>query len=777
MQGKFTELLKRLRANDLTLTDINLWDNDIRDEGIKDIVEALKDNRVLGRISLGKNNISNVGAKEIAGLIKVNPTLADINLWENNIGDPGTKEIAKALKVNRTLYSIDLGSNNITDVGATDIAEALETNQTLSFIDLWGNKISIALKGRIGALCGKNAELRNGLIKAIEKGDLLEVKAKLKAGVSVFACDFKGDNLLHLATTHNQLEIAEYLLSEIGKYRSDPLSSKNYDAKTPLMLAEAKKNDAMTVLLQEQGEQWISEQLEKILAFSTQTKIFARAKYDYEPESSEELGFKQGDKLTILTITESGWWEAELNNRIGKVPASFIEIEKSLELEPKLVKPANAKVHQTGKKEAKPMLTKPIVPTKKVSKTTVKLPNRKAIPIKGMQAIPALALYDYTAQRSNELSFKKGDSLSILEQPFGGWWPAKLHNQQGEVPSNYLQLETLPPIPKSKPMSDKFGIDITRLNYRDLEFIKYESKCVILGQGAFGVVYKGTYHGNTVAIKQLTQDPNEQILEELFNEVSVMQSVDSPYTVHCYGMTIAPYALVMACMAGDLYNLLHNPENSIDWMFCYKLCQEISSGIAYLHEKDIVHGDLKSPNVLLDEKGQAKIADFGSSKIRVFTLDIAATLFGKKVGGSYNYIAPELLQELKIVKVPDIASTHGNKEIITGFSPGAKTTKASDIYSLGILLGEITTRQVPFWEQLRGKNKVSLIQFKQLICEQGMYPDHNSNTLPRLKGIIQHCWFKAPQKRPPVLEVLSEIKAEASTLTPEFGNTLIPKLT
>jgi serine/threonine protein kinase len=194
---------------------------------------------------------------------------------------------------------------------------------------------------------------------------------------------------------------------------------------------------------------------------------------------------------------------------------------------------------------------------------------------------------------------------------------------------------------------------------------------------------------------------------------------------------------------GTLFHFLADSTKELSWEICYQLSIDISSGMAFLHGKSIVHGDLKSLNVLLDINYRAKIADFGQAKIHVEN----ATLLGSTVGGSLNYLAPELLERLQVL---------GNGQI--SFQHGAKTTEYSDIYSYGLVLWEITTRSAPFVEQA----KKPLAEFQKFICQNNGREEHDPATeSTKLREVINLCWFKNPESRPKVAKCLEAIEEEA----------------
>jgi len=114
---------------------------------------------------------------------------------------------------------------------------------------------------------------------------------------------------------------------------------------------------------------------------------------------------------------------------------------------------------------------------------------------------------------------------------------------------------------------------------------------------------------------------------------------------------------------GSLYDMLHNDTMPIDDTLILPILRDITQGVRFLHAADpqVVHGDLKAANILVDAKFRAKVSDFGLSQ-------------KKNIGGTGTpfWMAPELLR----------------KE--------SSNTTASDVYSFGILLYEVYSRRDPY---------------------------------------------------------------------------------
>jgi Ran GTPase-activating protein (RanGAP) involved in mRNA processing and transport len=140
-ETELEKYVKRLKANDPNLTELDLYNNSIGNDGAKAIAEALKVNTVLTRLDLDTNSIGNDGTKAIAEALKVNTVLTTLSLQSNSIGNDGAKAIAEALKRNTVLTTLNLGYNSIGNDGAKAIAEALKVKTVLTILYLGDNSI------------------------------------------------------------------------------------------------------------------------------------------------------------------------------------------------------------------------------------------------------------------------------------------------------------------------------------------------------------------------------------------------------------------------------------------------------------------------------------------------------------------------------------------------------------------------------------------------------------------------------------------------------------
>ncbi|KAK4874123.1 hypothetical protein RN001_013483 [Aquatica leii] len=244
------------------------------------------------------------------------------------------------------------------------------------------------------------------------------------------------------------------------------------------------------------------------------------------------------------------------------------------------------------------------------------------------------------------------------------------------------------------PQSQHF---VQEIEYNEIELIQ------IVGEGSFGVVYRGIWKDKDVAVKNITTEAERKAFTV---EVRQLSRVDHDNIVKLYGAsTKGPnICLVMEyAEGGSLFNVLHSrpkaqycAANAISW------CLQCAQGVAYLHAmkpKPLIHRDLKPPNLLLIMEGRKlKICDFGTAADKIFT--------------------------------------------------SSKYTEKCDVYSWGIILWEVLSRQRPFYNL---KGSAFTIMWA---VHKGMRPPLIRNCPPPLEKIMKDCWDEDPSKRPSMEEVV-----------------------
>ncbi|XP_004348395.2 pelle/IL-1 receptor associated Kinase [Capsaspora owczarzaki ATCC 30864] len=222
-------LAEALKVN-TTLTQLDIPNRSLREDGAQAIAEALKVNTALTQLDLHNNQIGDAGAQAIAEALKVNTALIQLDLSRNLVGDAGALSISEALRANSTLQNLNLGSNQIGDAGARSISEALRQNKTLQILSLWFNQIGDAGALSISEALRENTTLQKlnlefnqiGYVEETEVrvvvlGDPSVGKTSLVRGIADGYVRQAFSNVFNLAKSTDGIDISTVVLREKDK--------------------------------------------------------------------------------------------------------------------------------------------------------------------------------------------------------------------------------------------------------------------------------------------------------------------------------------------------------------------------------------------------------------------------------------------------------------------------------------------------------------------------------------------------------------------------------
>ncbi|KAK1302673.1 putative receptor-like protein kinase [Acorus calamus] len=284
---------------------------------------------------------------------------------------------------------------------------------------------------------------------------------------------------------------------------------------------------------------------------------------------------------------------------------------------------------------------------------------------------------------------------------------------------------------------------------RDLEYATNRfSKDNVLGEGGYGVVYKGKLiNGTEVAVKKLLNNLG-QAEKEFRVEVEAIGHVRHKNLVRLLGYCVEGIHRMLVyeyVNNGNLEQWLHgamHQHGSFTWEARMKVILGTAKALAYLHEAiepKVVHRDIKSSNILIDDEFNAKVSDFGLAKL----LGSGKSHITTRVMGTFGYVAPE----------------YANTGLLN---------EKSDVYSFGVLLLEAVTGRDPV-DYGRPVNEVNLVEWLKVMvgsrrAEEVVDPKLDAKptirALKRALLIALRCVDPDSDKRPKMGQVVRMLDAD-----------------
>jgi len=254
----------------------------------------------------------------------------------------------------------------------------------------------------------------------------------------------------------------------------------------------------------------------------------------------------------------------------------------------------------------------------------------------------------------------------------------------------------------------------------------------VIGEGSFGRVYKGLNEntGELIAVKQFSLlDGSESEIDSFRREIETMECLMHRNIVRYLGTDRSHLHLfiLLEFVSGGSIEQMLNQFGPFSEDLVRRFTHHIICGIVYLHDKGIVHRDIKGANVLVSSSGVAKLADFGCSKklSGMFTASLEDSM--RAIRGSVQWMAPEVIKQ-------------------TG------SGRLSDIWSLGATVIEMSSGSPP-WSEF--SNNLATLFHVATSSKPPELPDFLSQAA---KEFLAHCLVIDPSKRSNARELLSGMR-------------------
>ncbi|KAF8043614.1 hypothetical protein BT93_A1822 [Corymbia citriodora subsp. variegata] len=267
----------------------------------------------------------------------------------------------------------------------------------------------------------------------------------------------------------------------------------------------------------------------------------------------------------------------------------------------------------------------------------------------------------------------------------------------------------------------------------------------ILGRGGQGIVYKGMLIDGTIIAVKKSKIIDAGQVEQFVNEIIILSQINHRNVVKLLGLCLeseVPLLVYEFVPNGTLYQYLHDLEGEfiVSWETRLRIANEVAGALSYLHSAaaiPIYHRDIKSSNILLDEKYRAKVADFGASR----SITIEQTHLTTMVRGTFGYLDPEYYRT-------------------------SQFTDKSDVYSFGVVLVELLTGEKPI-SQLRAEEGRNLASYFVISMEENRLfdvldkevLDHGEKEeIIAVSSLAERCLSPNGRDRPTMKEVVTELE-------------------
>ncbi|XP_010277596.1 PREDICTED: wall-associated receptor kinase 5-like [Nelumbo nucifera] len=270
-------------------------------------------------------------------------------------------------------------------------------------------------------------------------------------------------------------------------------------------------------------------------------------------------------------------------------------------------------------------------------------------------------------------------------------------------------------------------------------------KSLILGRGGYGTVYKGTLPNNKIVAIKKSKIVDENQVEQFINEVVILSQIEHENVVKLLACCLdseIPLLVYEFITNGTLFHHIHDEghKSSVSWDNRLRIATETAKALAHLHTAatpPIIHRDIKSANILLDDVFKTKVSDFGASRL----VPLDHTQFTTLVQGTLGYLDPEYFQTSHL-------------------------TEKSDVYSFGVVLVELLTGRKALELDRPEREKNLAIYFMGLmkedsvldILEDRVLNEADRDQLCEVTKLAHRCLSAKGEDRPTMKEVAMQLE-------------------